>query len=120
MKATRITPTSTINSDPLGPLLEGLMNKDNYSRNKFSPLFCPISNFQRSPIVGLSPLALGPNFGLITSFDQPYTITSLDSRLEKSRGVVKDKDMSPDRRQENPCPEVGSGLAKLQEALSKT
>lgn len=118
----RITPTSSLNSDPLGPLLEGLITKDGYSRSKFSPLFGPLTNLPRSPIIGLSPFSLGPNFGSLmqmgSSLEPQYTITSLDSRMDKNR-ADKGKDGSPGR-QENPCPDVANGLAVLREALSKT
>jgi len=114
----RITPTSSLNSDPLGPLLEGLVTKDGFSRSKFSPLFNPLSNLPRSPIIGLSPFSLGPNFGSFMSMsgsvEPQYTITSLDSRIEKARQQGK---TSPSR-QENPCLDVGNGLVVIREALS--
>ena len=113
----RITPTSSFNSDPLGPLLEGLVTKDGFSRSKFSPLFNPLSNLPRSPIIGLSPFSLGPNFGSLmslgTSVEPQYTITSLDSRIDKARTG----NTSPSR-QENPCLDVGNGLVVIREALS--
>ena len=106
------------NIDPLGPLLEGLVTKDGFSRSKFSPLFNPLSNLPRSPIIGLSPFSLGPNFGSFMSMsgsvEPQYTITSLDSRIEKARQQGK---ISPSR-QENPCLDVGNGLVVIREALS--
>lgn len=114
----RVTPTSGINSDPLGPLLDGLITKDGFSRSKFSPLFNPLCNLPRSPIIGLSPFSLGPNFGGLmsmgTSVEPQYTITSLDSRNEKGRAGGA----SSPGKQENPCPDVGNGLVLIREALS--
>ena len=118
----RITPTSSLNSDPLGPLLDGLVTKDGFSRSKFSPLFNPLSNLPRSPIIGLSPFSLGPNFsGLMsmgTSVEPQYTITSLDSRNGKAaRG--EGADSSPGRQENSAaCTDVGNGLVVIREALS--
>jgi len=121
----KLTPTSGANSDPLASILEGFsVGKDSYGRPRItvSPLFGP--HIPRSPMIALSPFALGPSFGLMptsASLEPHYTITSLDSRHGKLQDKSK-QNGSPGQRDsaENPCPEVVNGLAVLREALSKT
>lgn len=119
-----LTPTSGANSDPLASILEGFsVGKDSYGRPRItvSPLFGP--HIPRSPMIALSPFALGPSFGLMptsASLEPHYTITSLDSRQGKLQDKSKTNGGSPQNNAENPCPEVVNGLAVLREALSKT
>lgn len=121
----KLTPTSGANSDPLGSILESFsVGKDSYGRPRLtvqSPLFGP--HVPRSPMIALSPFALGPSFGLMptsASLEPHYTITSLDSRQGKVQDKNKPNGSPGQAAAENPCPEVVNGLAVLREALSKT
>eukprot|EP00116_Pleurobrachia_bachei_P013258 sb/3473520/ len=111
-------PLTSLNSDPLGPLLDGLMGGDkNLNRSKFSPLFTPLGGLPRSPsLLGLSPFGLSPNFGLMNTTVEPqYTITSLDSRNGKAAPLSPGAGGTNDS---NSCTDVGNGLVVIREALS--
>ena len=95
-------PTSGLNSDPLASILEGFsVGKDSYGRPRItvSPMFGP--HIPRSPMIALSPFALGPSFGLMptsASLEPHYTITSLDSRHGKLQDKSKTNGGSPVRK----------------------